>query len=122
MGTGNIGEACPAFGTCRFDCPRPVLVSNNAVATHLYRIAQEAITNAIKHGHARSVVVSLRRTRNSATLAVTDNGTGLPRDLRTVQGMGLRIMKYRADTIGANLTLERAKRRGTNVLCQFKIP
>ena len=108
--------------TCRFDCPRPVLVPNNAVATHLYRIAQEAITNAVKHGHARSVVVSLSRTRNSATLTVTDNGTGLPRDLRTVQGMGLRIMKYRADTIGATLTIEHAKRKGTNVLCQFKLP
>jgi PAS domain S-box-containing protein len=108
--------------TCRFDCPRPVLVPNNAVATHLYRIAQEAITNAVKHGHARSVVVSLSRTRNSATLAVTDNGTGLPRDFRTVQGMGLRIMKYRADTIGATLTIECAKRKGTNVLCQFKLP
>ncbi|MGB7790914.1 MAG: chemotaxis protein CheB [Terrimicrobiaceae bacterium] len=108
--------------TCRFDCPRPVLVANNAVAMHLYRIAQEAITNAVKHGHARSVVVSLSRVRNSAILAVTDNGTGLPRDLRTVQGMGLRIMKYRADTIGAILTIEPAKRKGTNVLCQFKLP
>ena len=107
--------------TCRFDCPRPVLVPSNAVATHLYRIAQEAITNAVKHGHARSVVVSLSRTRSSATLAVADNGTGFPRDVRTVQGMGLRIMQYRADTIGATLTIERAKRKGTNVLCQFKL-
>ena len=118
--TANSGKLFQL--TCRFDCPRPVLVPNNAVATHLYRIVQEAITNAVKHGHARSVVVSLIRTRNSATLAVTDNGTGLPRDLRTVQGMGLRIMKYRADTIGATLTIERAKRKGTNVLCQFKLP
>ena len=82
----------------------------------------KAITNAVKHGHARSVVVSLGRVRNSAILAVTDNGTGLPPDLRTVQGMGLRIMKYRADTIGAILTIEPAKRKGTNVLCQFKLP
>ena len=108
--------------TCRFDCLRPVLVPNNAVATHLYRIAQEAITNAVKHGHARSVVVTLSRTRSSATLAVTDNGTGFPRDARTVHGMGLRIMQYRADTIGATLTIERANRKGTNVLCQFKLP
>jgi two-component system CheB/CheR fusion protein len=108
--------------TCRFDCLRPVLVPNNAVATHLYRIAQEAITNAVKHGHARSVVVTLSRTRSSATLAVTDNGTGLPREARTVHGMGLRIMQYRADTIGATLTIERANRKGTNVLCQFKLP
>ena len=118
--TANSGKLFQI--TCRFDCPRPVLVPNNAVATHLYRIAQEAITNAVKHGHARSVVVSLSRTRSSATLAVTDNGTGFPRDVRTVQGMGLRIMQYRADTIGATLTIERAKRKGTNVLCQFKLP
>ena len=54
--TANSGKLFQI--TCRFDCPRPVLVPNNAVATHLYRIAQEAITNAVKHGHARSVVVS----------------------------------------------------------------
>jgi signal transduction histidine kinase len=107
---------------CRFDCPRPVLVPNNAVATHLYRIAQEAITNAVKHGHARSIVVTLRRTRSSVTLAVADNGNGLPRDVRTVQGMGLRIMQYRADTIGASLSFERANRRGTIVLCKFQAP
>ena len=106
---------------CRFDCPRPVLIPNNAVATHLYRIAQEAITNAVKHGHARSIVVSLRRARSSITLAVADNGDGLPRDVRTVQGMGLRIMQYRADTIGASLSFERANRRGTIVLCKFQV-
>ena len=117
--TANSGKLFQI--ACRFVCSRPVLVPNNAVATHLYRIAQEAITNAVKHGHARSVVVSLSRTRSSATLAVTDNGTGFPRDVRTVQGMGLRIMQYRADTIGATLTVERAKRKGTNVLCQFKL-
>ena len=50
--TANSGKLFQI--TCRFDCPRPVLVPNNAVATHLYRIAQEAITNAVKHGHARS--------------------------------------------------------------------
>jgi signal transduction histidine kinase len=108
--------------TCRFDCPRPVLVPSNVIATHLYRIAQEAITNGVKHGHARSVVVSLSRTRKSATLAVTDNGSGFSRDVRTVQGMGLRIMQYRADTIGAILTIDRARRKGTSVLCQFKLP
>ena len=107
---------------CRFDCPRPVLVPNNAVATHLYRIAQEAITNAVKHGHARSIVVTLRRRQSSITLAVADNGNGLPRDVRTVQGMGLRIMQYRADTIGASLSFERANRRGTIVLCKFQDP
>ncbi len=107
--------------SCRFDCPRPVLVPSNAVATHLYRIAQEAITNAVKHGHARSIVVSLGRSRSRATLAVTDNGAGFPRDVRAVQGMGLRIMQYRADTIGAILTIEGANRKGTRVLCQFKL-
>ena len=118
--TANSGKLFQI--ACRFDCPRPVLVPNNAVATHLYRIAQEAITNAVKHGHARSIVVSLRRARSSVTLAVADNGSGLPRDVRTVQGMGLRIMQYRAETIGASLSFERANRRGTIVLCKFKAP
>ena len=118
--TANSGKLFQI--ACRFDCPRPVLVPNNAVATHLYRIAQEAITNAVKHGHARSIVVSLRRTRSSVTLAVADNGNGLPRDVRTVQGMGLRIMQYRADTIGASLSFERGNRKGTIVLCKFQAP
>ena len=74
--TANSGKLFQV--ACRFDCPRPVLVPNNAVATHLYRIAQEAITNAVKHGHARSIVVTLRRTRGSATLAVADNGYWFP--------------------------------------------
>ena len=104
------------FATTQFATSSP------AVEETAYRIAQEAITNAVKHGHARSIVVTLKRTRSSVTLAVADNGNGLPRDVRTVQGMGLRIMQYRADTIGASLSFERANRRGTIVLCKFQAP
>ena len=71
-------------------------------------------------GTPAPIVVSLSRARSSVTLAVADNGNGLPRDVRTVQGMGLRIMQYRADTIGASLSFERANRKGTIVLCKFQ--
>ena len=63
---------------CRFICPRPVLVGDNAAATHLYRIAQEAITNAIKHGRPGLIKISLSETPGRISLAVKDDGTGIP--------------------------------------------
>src|SRR5262249_38330121 len=59
---------------CRFECPEPILVRDNVVATHLYRIAQEAINNAIKHGKAKKVTVALRQGPRSAQLIISDTG------------------------------------------------
>jgi len=105
---------------CRFECAEPILVSDNGVATHLYRIAQEAINNAIKHGKAREVAVRLRRDTHSAQLVVTDHGAGFPKDLPNNGGMGLQIMKYRAGMIGASLEIRPANGQGTTVVCTFK--
>ena len=54
--------------SCRFKCPRPLLLADSTVAPHLYRIAQEAITNAVKHGRAKSIVVNLNSSADRATL------------------------------------------------------
>ena len=102
---------------CRLRCPKPVLVSNNTVATHLYRIVQEAINNAIKHGKARRIVVSLRETQTAIRLAVRDNGSGLPPSHNKGPGMGLRIMRHRAHTVGATLEVAPRKVRGTIIKC-----
>jgi len=104
---------------CRFDCPQPVSVNDNIVATHLYRIAQEAVTNAVKHGKANSIVIQLCAVENRIELKITDNGIGIPVS-RNSTGMGLHIMNYRARTIGGSLEIERAPNGGTIVFCSAR--
>lgn len=62
---------------CRFECPRPVLAANNTTATHLYRIAQEAVNNALRHSQASEICISLRQDHNQILLEVSDNGVGI---------------------------------------------
>jgi len=96
-----------------------VLLHDNAAATHLFRIAQEAINNAVKHGRATKIVVRLAADEQSTTLRVTDNGVGLRKPKPDHTGMGLRIMKYRSDMIGGTLAIQPAQDRGTSVACTF---
>jgi PAS domain S-box-containing protein len=102
---------------CRFRCDSPVLVPDHSVAIHLYRIAQEAVSNAIKHGQARRIELGLTAKGRSVTLAVADNGTGIPRKLPKRKGMGLRIMRYRAEVIGGAVIVEPQPGGGTRVVC-----
>jgi len=106
--------------SCQFDCERPVLIEDQETATHLYRIAQEAIGNAIKHGHAKTIVVSLRRTGGETLLSITNDGLPLPSDLERRGGMGLQIMRYRADMIGATFLIKSTGDGKTAVICSFK--
>jgi signal transduction histidine kinase len=106
--------------SCRFECRRLVPVPDNTVANHLYRIAQEAITNAVKHGHAKSIVVSLMSSPVQSTLRITDDGTGFPAGANTSSGLGLRIMEYRADIIGATLRVGPENGKGTTVSCGLR--
>lgn len=105
---------------CRFQCGEPVLVRDNAAATHLYRIAQEAMNNAVRHGKAKTVVVTLTRQRNETRLIVTDDGVGFSQQPKNDSGMGLQIMKYRAGMIGASLEVQSTNGHGTTVVCVFK--
>ena len=102
---------------CRMDCPQPVSVPDNAVATHLYRIAQEAVNYAIKHSRASLIVIQLQTNQNRVELKISDNGIGIPVAAGSPGGMGLHIMKYRAQAIGGVLNLERAPEHGTIVFC-----
>jgi signal transduction histidine kinase len=89
-------------------------------AMHLYRIAQEAMTNALKHARARVIDVELVVTQQQVRLTVADDGRGI-RPERGTTGLGLRTMKYRAGAIGGALTIERRGTCGTRVSCvQFK--
>ncbi len=91
------------------------------MATHLYRIAQEATGNAIKHAQAKSIVVSLKQSDGELTLTIKDNGRGFSRGSIAIEGMGLRIMEYRADMIGAMLRVDSTVGKGTTVACRLKV-
>ena len=102
---------------CSLDCPTPVDVDDNKVATHLYRIAQEATANAIKHAHPRHVRIVLTGADQAVTLRVVDDGRGTCHVPVNSKGLGLRIMRHRANLIGARLSIGPAPGRGTEVVC-----
>jgi signal transduction histidine kinase len=104
---------------CSLQCPDPVPVHDNAVATHLYRIAQEALHNANKHGHASEVTVELSAQNESVKLRVVDNGGGLEKPQNAGRGMGIKIMNYRARLIGGQLEIGQNPAGGTVVACSF---
>lgn len=102
---------------CRFECHRPVAITDNQTALHLYRVSQEAVANAVKHGCPRNIVIHLGVEEDVATLRVIDDGTGFATSARNGAGSGLRIMRYRAELIGAKLEITPAKPHGTIVTC-----
>lgn len=103
--------------SCTFESTGTPLVYDNIRALHLYRIAQESISNAIKHGHSTKVSVYLTRNNEHIILRITDNGVGYKNDSRPKQGMGVRIMHYRARIIGGTLNIRKTPRGGTIVSC-----
>jgi hypothetical protein len=86
------------------------------VAMHLYRMAQESIGNAIRHAGATRIDVSLQLAPDRVRLRIADNGKGLPQSLDESQGLGLRIMEYRAQLIGADIELGRRPAGGTAIV------
>ncbi len=102
---------------CKFDCPAPVPVEDNVIATHLYLIAQEAVHNAVKHARCRNVRISVVSDQ-LLVLKVQDDGIGIPdHPAENHDGLGFRIMRNCAAIIGATLTIEPAKPAGTVVTC-----
>jgi signal transduction histidine kinase len=106
---------------CQIECrPQTMLLPFDAgVNIHLYRIAQEAISNAIRHGAAKHIVIRLEVENGEIALTVTDDGIGLPQNRENKKGIGLHIMAYRASMIGASFKIERQPGRGTRVTCQL---
>jgi len=100
---------------CRFESSLAEPLEDAAVATHLYRIGQEAVTHAVKLGRAAHINICLDAADDEIVLTVTDDGAGLekPND----GGNGLRAMAYRADLMGASLNIERLATQGTRVTC-----
>jgi two-component system sensor kinase FixL len=107
---------------CIFLCSEPVLIEEHHAAVHLYRIAQEAVSNAVRHGKARRVTISLRHTDEEIWLTVRDNGHGFKPDTVASTGLGLHIMGYRAAIVGASFDIEPAAPRGIKVVCHLHVP
>ncbi len=107
--------------SCRFECGDPVFVHEEVLAEHLYRLAQEAVTNAIKHGHARHIVIGLAVVKGGGVLTVRDDGCGFDAASKSQTGLGLRIMSYRAKMISGSLSLHSSSHDGTMVRCSFPL-
>jgi two-component system, NarL family, sensor histidine kinase NreB len=110
--TNSLGRA-----ECRLDCPEVVLVENAATAGQFYRIAQEAVNNALKHSRAKRITVSLARGPTGLELSVADNGRGFGKVVRP--GLGLQVMRHRASVIGAELAVETKPGQGTVIRCRL---
>jgi signal transduction histidine kinase len=105
---------------CTFIGPDTVELSDNAIAAHLYRITQEAVRNAARHGKARHVEIALVSQPGVTRLSVTDDGIGLSPETRAASpGMGLRIMAHRAAMMGAEFSVESPEAGGTRIVCQL---
>jgi signal transduction histidine kinase len=102
---------------CVVKAPTFTKVYDNAAAIHLYRIAQEAVNNAIKHGRAKNITIGLNTQNNQVELTVQDDGCGLPKTPQKRTGMGLRVMNYRAGMIGATVAVAAGEPCGTVVRC-----
>jgi PAS domain S-box-containing protein len=106
---------------CSVTCAKPVLIRDNAVATHLYRIAQEAVSNALKHGHAHMVEIMLTTSKAGTALLIVDDGRGFNQQHRSHNGMGIRIMRYRAAMLGGALSIRRNTGSGVRVTCSVPV-
>jgi len=108
------------FGvSCSFSCEPPIFIHDNEMATHLYRIVQEAINNAIKHGRASTIIITLEKKGPTGLLTVSDNGRGVSKGMGGGKGMGLSIMRYRASMFGASLDMRSREHEGTEIICTF---
>lgn len=105
----------------KFQFPKGERIAlEHAIALHLYRIAEEAVANAIKHGSAKNITIELEVVADNPVLVIRDDGNGFAKNPRT-KGMGLRNMHYRANVIGAELTVETGKGKGTIVSCRLGV-
>ena len=94
-------------------------VPDPEVANHLYRIAQEAVHNAVRHGRPREVSIAIFLKPDGLTLSVTDDGAGLLDTAKSAPGMGLDIMRHRASLIHGTLTVSSQSGQGTQIICRI---
>lgn len=103
--------------TCEFKASNEINLNERTSAEHLYRIIQEGINNAVKHGQADHVIVSALENRSFLRFQIKDNGIGFPTNWREKEGMGVRIMEYRARLIGAHIDISNNMNKGATITC-----
>jgi signal transduction histidine kinase len=113
MSRGSKGE---------FYCSENVDVSAPEVANHLYRIAQEAVQNALRHGHPRQISVRLLREGQRIIVEVQDDGSGFMAQPESTGGIGLSTMRYRANAMHGSLEVKSPEGGGTLVRCSVPCP
>jgi signal transduction histidine kinase len=104
---------------CQFSSEEKVFINDSVAANNLYRIAQESVNNALKHGRCQNISLALGAVDEEVILTVKDDGVGFPEGMKNAAGMGLHIMNYRAKMIGAALDIRRGADGGTIVICSF---
>ncbi|MEP6822838.1 MAG: PAS domain S-box protein, partial [Chthoniobacterales bacterium] len=102
--------------TCHFKAAKGVRVTDDTVALHLYRVAQEAVTNAVKHSGAKNLLIILDKNTENVCVTVEDDGKGFSPRARS-KGLGLHIMRYRANVLGGELKITKRKRGGMQITC-----
>jgi two-component system, LuxR family, sensor kinase FixL len=105
---------------CRCEFSRALTVRDESIAMNLYRVAQEAVNNALKHARASEIIIGLRKEDHEVVLTIRDDGTGI-RSLRKKKTMGIHMMKYRADVCGGKLEIESRRGQGTTVTCRVPL-
>jgi glucose-6-phosphate-specific signal transduction histidine kinase len=109
-------------GTVVFESSGDVRIEEPQVAMHLYRIAQEAMSNATRHANASRITLQLSRQGPRVVLTISDNGRGFQARANSAQGLGLRTMRYRAELIGASIAIRSEPGSGTVVECALHLP
>jgi PAS domain S-box-containing protein len=109
---------------CRFICSPGLEIKDNITTLHLFRIVQEAIQNAIKHGKPKEIKVQIKKDENYIVLLVENDGDGLMNDIEIEmqKGMGLNTMRYRAEILGGNFSIDNTSDGRTRVRCIIPIP
>jgi len=102
---------------CSFNYEQNITIRDHSVVNHLYRIAQEAVNNSIKHANAESISIDLISQKGKTVLKVKDDGIGIADLQKRNKGIGLRTMRYRANIIGASFDIEQNPNGGTDMIC-----
>ena len=107
--------------TCAVEVTGDIHIEDSTVSTHLFRIAQEAVVNAIKHSKASTIRITITMTEQTGDIVmqIIDDGVGLPESANGAEGMGLRTMRYRAGMLGAKFVIESKSNEGTRICCSI---
>lgn len=120
MALTDLASMTTAAGVrCEFTCDQQVKITDTAVAAHLYRIAQEAITNSLKHGKARHIQLRFADRGGQVEFSIEDDGRGLPKAAARKIGMGLQLIQHRARLIGGQIVMRSVPGQGVRIVCSL---